>query len=234
MSISEWPQACRPRERLLSQGADALSDAELLALFLRTGLPGKSAVDLGRELLASFGSLRALLGAGPDQLKQMRGVGPAKFAQLQAALELGRRLQEEQLAQGDVLNKPALVRDYLRATLRHTTHESFGAIFLDSRNRLIGYQELFRGTLDRSHVHTREVVRLALERRAAGLILAHNHPSGDPRPSLPDLELTRRLQNALHLVDIHLYDHFIVAGRRVYSFCEHGDIPNMTVLNADC
>ncbi len=234
MSIAQWPQACRPRVGLLSQGADALSDAELLAVFLRTGLPGKSAVELGRELLASFGSLRALLGASPDQLERVRGVGPAKFAQLQAALELGRRLQQEQLALGNVLNKPELVRNYLRSTLRHDSHESFGALFLDSRHRLIGYQELFRGTLDRSHVHTREVVRLALERRASGLILAHNHPSGDPSPSATDHELTRRLQSALHLVDVQLFDHFIVAGRRVYSFCEHGHIPHMELLSADC
>lgn len=234
MRITEWPQACRPRERLLVHGAASLSDAELLAVFLRTGVPGKSAVELGRELLAGFGSLRALLCAGADELERVRGVGPAKFAQLQAALELGRRLQEEQLLQGDLLNTPDLVRSYLRATLRHNSHESFGMLLLDARNRMLGYQELFHGTLDRSHVYAREVVRVALERRASAVILAHNHPSGDPDPSDTDFTLTRRLNWALHTVDIKLLDHFIVAGNQVYSFVEGGKMPALDQPAVDC
>jgi DNA repair protein RadC len=234
MPIPDWPEACRPRERLLSQGAGSLSDAELLAVFLRTGLPGKSAVDLGRDLLSSFGSLRALLSAGAARLDRIPGVGPAKFAQLQAALELGRRLQQEQLTHLNVLETPRRVRNFLRATLRQDSHESLGALLLDARNRLIGYQELFRGTLDRVHVHPREVVRLALERRASGLILAHNHPSGDPLPSKADRLITLQLQKALRLVDITLHDHFIVAGRRVYSFSEHGDMLMLEHLCSDC
>ena len=234
MRIADLPPTCRPRERLLASGAQALSDAELLAVFLRTGVAGKSALELGAELLTRFGSLRALLSASPAAVQQVGGVGPAKLAQLRAALELGRRMHEEELERGNVLDSPRRVRDFLRSCLGHDSHESFGIIFLDARNRFISWEEMFRGTLSGTQVHVREIVRMALEKRAAGVILAHNHPSGVPTPSASDHVLTRHVQRALAMVDVTVHDHFIIAGRRSYSFSERGDMPTLPTTLHDC
>ena len=223
MSISQWPQQERPRERLLAQGAGVLSDAELLALFLRVGMRGKSAVDLARELLSRFdGSLVRLAEATPAELGRLPGIGPAKAAQLAAGLELARRVLAENLHRRDVLASPAAVRDWLRLKLGGLSHEVFCALWLDAQNRLIAYEELFRGTLTQTSVYPREVVKQALAHNAAAVILAHNHPSGVAEPSQADLGITRSLKEALALVDINILDHFVVAGPKPVSFAERG------------
>lgn len=224
MAISDWPASERPRERLVRQGAAALSDAELLAVFLRTGLPGKDAVALAREALGRFGSLHALLAASLTEFSAVPGLGAAKYAQLQAAMELARRAIAEQLADRHVLGSPQAVREFLCLRLRGKPYESFHVLFLDVKNRLIEARELFRGTLTHTSVYPREVVREALAYNAAGLMLVHNHPSGTPEPSESDLLLTRALVQALALVDIRILDHFVVAGHQVHSFAEHGQI----------
>ncbi len=222
MSMTDWPEAERPREKLLSQGPTALSDAELLAIFLRTGTPGQTAVELARELLGEFGSLRGLLQANQQQLCAARGLGPAKFAQLQAVLELARRHLGERLQRGDLLLNPEATRRYLITTLGDLPHEVFCCLFLDTRHRLICYEELFQGTIDGASVHPREVVRRALHHNAAAVILAHNHPSGVAEPSDADQRITRRLKQALQLVDIRVLDHLVVGDRTAMSFAEHG------------
>ena len=224
MGISDWPLALRPRERLINQGAHALSDAELLAIFLRTGLPGCSAIELAQRLLLHFGSLGKLCNAAIQDFCAFPGLGPAKFAQLQAVLELARRTTAEELASGTVLKTPAAVRNYLHLRLANLAYESFTVLFLDVRLCLIACEELFRGTLTRACVYPREVVRSALRHNAAAVILAHNHPSGEPRPSPHDHELTQLLISALGLMEVKVLDHMIVAGRRFYSFAEHGDL----------
>lgn len=223
MAITDWPIDERPRERLLKQGAGALSDAELLALFLRVGIRGKSAVDLARELLAHFGNLNRLCAASADEFAALPGMGPAKYAQLQAVMELARRALAEQLRERDLLGSPEAVRDWLRLHLAHLPHEVFWVILLDNQNRLIEGVELFRGTLGQTSVYPREVVKLALARNAGAVILAHNHPSGTREPSPADLHLTRTLKGALALIDIPVLDHFIVAGSSApVSFAERG------------
>jgi DNA repair protein RadC len=223
MSISQWPLQERPRERLLAQGAGVLSDAELLAIFLRVGSRGKSAVDLARELLDQFGgSLAELAAAKPEALARLPGMGPAKAAQLAAVLELARRALGEELRRRDVLASPAAVRDWLRLKLAGLPHEVFCALWLDAQNRLIAWDELFRGTLTQTSVYPREVVKRALACNAAAVILAHNHPSGVAEPSAADQALTRALKDALDLVDVKLLDHFVVAGREPLSFAERG------------
>jgi DNA repair protein RadC len=223
MSISQWPEQERPRERLLALGAGALSDAELLAIFLRVGVRGKSAVDLARELLAHFdGSVAKLAGATPDALTQLPGMGPAKASQLAAVLELARRALAEDLRQRDILASPAAVRDWLRLKLAGLHQEVFCALWLDAQNRLIVFEELFRGTLTQTSVYPREVVKRALACNAAAVILAHNHPSGVAEPSTADQALTRSLKDALALVDVKVLDHFVVAGREPISFAERG------------
>ncbi|MGB9988571.1 RadC family protein [Pseudoduganella rhizocola] len=224
MRITDWPEHQRPRERLLREGPQALSDAELLAVFLRTGVRGKSAVDMGSDMLRQFGSLRALFGATQQEFAAVPGIGGAKFAQLQAVMELARRALSEELKAGAALSSPQAVKTYLRAALAGKRHESFHVLFLDVKNRLIEARELFRGTLTHTSVYPREVVREALARNAAAVMLAHNHPSGTPEPSESDLLLTRALVQALALVDIRVLDHFVVAGSRVHSFAEHGQI----------
>jgi DNA repair protein RadC len=223
-SISEWPQQQRPRERLIREGAQALSDAELLALFLRVGVRGRNAVDLGRDLIARFGSLHALLGASVGQLSSVHGLGPAKATQLRAIMELARRAIGEQLAAGATLSSPDAVRQYLRLHLARQAHESFFVLFLDVKNRLIASEEMFRGTLTHTSVYPREVVKAALGHNAASVLLAHNHPSGVAEPSTADLMLTRALMQALALVDVRVVDHFVVAGSQVHSFAEHGQL----------
>jgi DNA repair protein RadC len=224
MAITDWPEQQRPRERLIRHGAGALSDAELLALCLRHGVRGKSAVELGRELLVQFGSLGALFAASFDACRAVQGLGPAKVAQLQAIMELARRAIAEQLREGEVLGSPDAARQYLRLHFGRRAHECFVVLFLDVKNRLLACEEMFRGTLTHTSVYPREVVKAALARNAASLLLAHNHPSGSPEPSESDLLLTRTLVQALALVDVRVLDHFVVAGHRVHSFAEHGQL----------
>jgi len=224
MGISDWPSRERPRERLISEGPQALSDAELLAVFLRVGVRGKSAVELARDTISHFGSLQAMFGASLSQFLAIHGMGPAKFAQLQAVREMARRAFEEELQAGRTLSSPESVKNYLRMLFGGQRHESFVVLFLDVKNRLIASKEMFRGTLSHTSVYPREVVKEALTSNAASVMLAHNHPSGTPEPSESDLLLTRALKQALALIDIRLLDHFVVAGPRVHSFAEHGQL----------
>ncbi|MGB6056166.1 MAG: DNA repair protein RadC [Burkholderiaceae bacterium] len=224
MAITDWPAEQRPRERLIRQGSQALSDAELLAVFLRVGVVGKSAVDLARDMLAHFGSLQRLFAAPLAEFSALNGLGPAKYAQLQAVLELARRALHEELQDGALLDSPQAVRHYLQLLLAHKPHESFAVLFLDARNRLIAAEELFRGTLTHASVYPREVVKAALAHNAAALLLAHNHPSGSPQPSAADRALTAALKQALALVDVRVLDHFIVARAGIHSFAEHGQL----------
>jgi DNA repair protein RadC len=224
MAITDWPDAQRPRERLLASGPAALSDAELLAIFLRVGVAGMSAVDLARTLLVHFdGSLARLAAASPRDLIAVKGIGPAKAAQLAAVLELARRGLLEEMRARELLSSPNAVRDWLRLRLAPLPHEIFIALWLDAQNRLIADEELFRGTLTQTSVHPREVVKHALARNAAAVVLAHNHPSGTAEPSQADQILTRTLGQALALVEVRLVDHFIVAGNAPpLSFAERG------------
>lgn len=223
MAITDWPQCERPREKLLERGADALSDAELLALFLRVGVKGKTAVDLARELLARFGSLTRLCSASAAEFASVPGMGLAKYAQLQAVMELARRALCERMTAGDVFDTPTTVRDWLRLRIGNLPHEVFCVLLLDARNRLIESVELFRGTLTQTSVYPREVVKLALSHNAASVIFAHNHPSGAAEPSSADELLTRTLKDALALVDVRVLDHFVVtAWSTPLSFSERG------------
>lgn len=223
MAITDWPEDERPRERLLAQGAAVLSDAELLAIFLRVGMPGKSAVDLARELIAHFGSLTKLFGASLEAFSAIPGMGPAKYAQLQAVLEMSKRALSEEMKARNAFSTPGAVRDYLRLNLAGLPHEVFFALWLDAQNRLIVGEELFRGSLTQTSVYPREVVKKALWHNAAAVVLAHNHPSGVAEPSSSDEHLTRELRQALALVDVRVLDHFIVAGAsQPLSFAERG------------
>lgn len=222
MSIRDWPVAERPREKLLQQGAATLSDAELLAIFLRTGVSGKSAVDLARHLLGRFGSLRGLLEAGAVDFAKELGLGPAKFAQLQAVLEMGRRHLAERVRRDSALESPELVRDYLKSMLRHEQHEVFGCLFLDSKHRVLCFEALFHGSIDSASVYPRQVVKRALAHNAAALILCHNHPSGVAEPSQADRVLTRRLKEALAVIDVRVLDHIIVGEGDPLSMMEYG------------
>lgn len=222
MPITDWPEDERPREKLLARGAQALSDAELLAIFLRTGIKGKTAVDLARELLSDYGSLRALLQADQKQFCKTLGLGTAKFAQLQAVLEMARRHLYETLQRDTVLRNPQDTRDYFIARLRDVPHEVFACFFLDNRHRVIHFEELFRGTLDGASVHPREVVKRALYHNAAAVIFAHNHPSGIDEPSRSDETLTQQLKAALALVEVRVLDHMIVGDGVCTSFVERG------------
>ncbi len=222
MGINEWPIDERPRERLLAKGAGALSDAELLAIFLRTGVRGKSAVELGRDLLARFDGVNGAFAATVAEFSSIPGLGPAKYAQFQAAFELARRALGESMRARDVLDSPQSVRDYLRLALANRPYEAFMVLYLDAQNRVIASEELFRGTLTQTSVYPREVVRAALRHNAAAIIVSHNHPSGVAEPSQADRLLTTSLGRALELVDIKLLDHLIVAGQQVISFAERG------------
>lgn len=222
MSIRDWPATERPREKLLELGSASLSDAELLAIFLRTGVAGKSAVDLARHLLMQFGSLRSLFEADQQAFASQLGLGPAKFAQLQAVLEMARRHLAERLSLESVLKSPDDVRNYLKAMLRHEPHEVFGCLFLDTRHRVLAFETLFRGSIDNTSVYPRQVVKRALAHNAAALILCHNHPSGHAEASQADRTLTKRLQEALELVDVRVLDHFIVGDGDPLSMAEYG------------
>ncbi|MGB9495193.1 MAG: DNA repair protein RadC [Azonexus sp.] len=224
MAITDWPEGERPRERLLAHGAEALSDAELLAIYLRVGVRGKSAVDLARELLLRFeGSLSALVEASLEELASVSGIGMAKAAQLKASFELARRALAREMSTRDSFSSPGKVRDWLRLKLATRQNEVFMALWLDAQNRLIKSDELFSGTLTQTSAYPREVVKAALANNAAAVILAHNHPSGIAEPSAADEMLTQNLKAALALVDVKVLDHFIVAGTGVpLSFAERG------------
>ena len=222
MAITDWPHDDRPREKLLRRGTDALSDAELVAIFLRTGVRGKSAVDLAREILGRFGSLSALMTADVTVLTASAGIGAVKYAQLQAVLEMARRALRERLDRGSALSSPQAVRDYLRLKLQHRPHEVFGVVFLDAQNRVLAVEELFRGTLTQTSVYPREVVKRALAHNAAAVIFAHNHPSGIAEPSRSDEALTIALRQALALVDVKVLDHFVIGSETAMSFAERG------------
>ena len=222
MTIKDWPACERPREKLLEQGPQALSDAELLAIFLRTGCQGLSAVDLARQLLGTFGGLRPLLEASQEVFCQARGMGQAKYTQLQAVLEMARRHLAEHLQDRENLNSADTVRAFLTAKLRHQPHEIFAALFLDNKHRLLRYEELFTGTIDGAGVYPREVVKKVLSYNAAAVIFAHNHPSGVAEPSASDHYITQRLRSALELIDVRTLDHFIVGDGQIVSFAERG------------
>lgn len=222
MAISDWPHDDRPREKLLQKGAAALSDAELVAILLRTGVRGKSALDVARHVLGRFGSLSALLTADASALTAAPGVGAAKYVQLQVVLEMARRALRERLDRGAALSSPQAVRDYLRLMLQHRPHEVFGVVFLDAQNRVLAVEELFRGTLTQTSVYPREVVKRALANNAAAVIFTHNHPSGIAEPSRSDEALTITLRQALALVDVKVLDHFVIGAGSAMSFAERG------------
>jgi DNA repair protein RadC len=222
MAITDWPEGERPREKLQQQGSAVLSDAELLAIFLRVGVTGKSAVDLARDLLSRFGSLNGIFAASAAEIGQVHGMGSSKYVQLQAIFEMSRRALAEQMRARDVLSSPQQVRDYLCLKLGGLTREVFVVMFLDAQNRVLAQEELFSGTLTQTSVYPREVVKRALHHNAASVIFAHNHPSGIADQSRADELLTDSLKQALALVDIRVLDHFIVAGNTTLSFAEKG------------
>ena len=222
MAITDWPAAERPREKLLELGASALSDAELLAIFLRVGVVGKSAVDLARDLLTRFGSLTGIFAASQADLSQVHGIGASKYVQLQAIFVMSRRALNEQMQVKDMLSSPQQVRDFLCLKLGSLSREVFVVLFLDAQNRMIMSEEMFSGTLTQTSVYPREVVKKALHHNAASVIFAHNHPSGIAKPSQADELITKQLKQALALVDVRVLDHFIVAGNTTFSFVERG------------
>jgi DNA repair protein RadC len=222
MAITDWPEGERPREKLLQQGVAVLSDAELLAIFLRVGVTGKSAVDLARDLLTRFGSLNGIFAANLTELSELKGIGESKYAQLQAIFEMSHRALAEQMQARDVLSSPQQVRDYLCLKLGALSREVFMVLFLDAQNRALAQEELFSGTLTQTSVYPREVVKRALHYNAASVIFAHNHPSGIAEQSRADELLTTALKQALALVDVRVLDHFIVAGNTTLSFAERG------------
>ncbi len=222
MAITDWPISERPREKMLQLGAQTLSDAELLAIFLRTGIAGTDAVGLARQLLQHFGSLRALLGASKTEFCKAKGLGEAKYVQLQAVMELSRRYLKQQLQRETVFTEPALVKKYLSYLLAHEQREIFMVLYLDNQHRMICAEPLFQGTIDASPVYPRIVVQHALKHNAAAVILAHNHPSGVAEPSRADRAITERLTQAMALVDIRVLDHFVVGDAEVVSFAERG------------
>jgi DNA repair protein RadC len=220
MKITDWPLSERPRERLLDKGAETLSDAELVAVLLRSGIRGKSAVDLARELLSRYKGVTQMLEA--DDLENIKGLGPAKRAQFAAAVELARRALREKLEKTPALTSPQAVRDLLRLTLSARKSEAFLCIWLDAQHHVIKVEEAFAGTLTQTSVYPREVVKAALRMNAAAVIFAHNHPSGVAQPSRADELLTRNLKDALELIEVKVLDHFIVAGNQAISFAERG------------
>lgn len=222
MHIRDWPAEERPREKLLARGAAALSDAELLAIFLGSGLRGLDAVQTSRELLAGHGPLRALLENDARQLARLPGLGPARACKLAAALELGHRHLAASLQRGEALSDPASAGRYFAQRLRGRGHEVFAVLFLDTRHRSLAFEEMFQGTVDGAEVHPREVVRRALGHNAAAVIVGHNHPSGDTEPSAADRAVTARLKQALSLVEVRLLDHFVVGDGPAVSLASRG------------
>jgi DNA repair protein RadC len=222
MTLHQLPKDSMPREKLLSRGSHALSDAELLAIFLRTGIKGKNVIQLADDLLVEFGSLRSLFSATNEEFCRHKGLGVAKYVQLQAVLEMSQRYLSEILQRGDSLNSPEHTKHYLMSILRDRQREAFYILFLDNQNRVIADEVMFEGTIDAASVYPREVVKRALEHNSAALILAHNHPSGIAEPSQADRRITRRLSDALGLVDIRVLDHFVIGDGEVVSFAERG------------
>jgi len=222
MAIRHWPKDQRPREKLLLKGAGALTDAELLAIFLRTGLPGLSAIDLANQLLDRFGGIGPLLKADQNSFSSAKGLGPAKYCQLQATLELTQRYLKEQLNNGSVFTSSKQVEDYLSVQMRDYQREVFSVLLLDSKPQLLSYHELFQGSINETSVHPREVVKLVLGKNAAAVIVAHNHPSGVADPSSSDIAITHKLRSALGLIDIPLLDHFIIGRGEITSLAEQG------------
>jgi DNA repair protein RadC len=222
MALKDLPPDARPREKLLARGPAALADAELIALLLRTGIKGQSVLALSQTLLGEFGGLRGLLHAEPADLKRIKGLGPAKRAEMSAVLELARRSLAQELMERPVFDSPTRVKDYLRLQIGGKPHEVFVVLFLDAQNRLIRAEEMFRGTLTQTSVYPREVLKRALELGAAAVLLAHNHPSGAAEPSKADEVLTQTLTRALALIDVRVLDHLVVAPAEVVSFAERG------------
>lgn len=222
MAINDWPASERPREKLIERGAKSLSNAELLAIFLRTGTKGKSALDLARELLNQFGGLRPLLSASEQQFSSMPGLGRAKYAQLQAIKEIAHRHLNERLERQDIISSPQDTKHYLQLRLDHYPNEIFACLFLDNRHRVICYRELFHGTIDGSSVHPREVIRQVMQHNAAAVVFAHNHPSGIAEPSTMDQQVTLRLQAALKYLDVRVLDHIIIGDGETVSLAERG------------
>jgi DNA repair protein RadC len=222
ISIKHWPLAERPREKLLAHGAKHLNDIELLAIFLNTGAKGKSALDLAHELLKETGTLKKLLQIPPDYFYQKPGIGKAKYALLKAALELGRRYLEETIPLGEKLNNSPQTKQFILSRLHDYSHEVFACLFLDNRHRVIAFEELFRGTLNETSVYPREIAKRALIHNAAKIILAHNHPSGDPTPSAADQEMTQLLRQTLAVMDIKVIDHIIIGNQTCISLAELG------------
>ncbi len=222
MPILDWPEQERPRDKLLQRGSESLSDAELLAIFFRTGVSGKTAVDIAREALSEFGSLRRLVSAPKSEFCQFQGIGEVKYVQIQAALELGKRCLREGLDRNDVISSPEDTRHYILAHLRPYEHEVFACLFLDNQHRVISFDEMFSGTIDGASVYCREVVKAGLQHNAAAVILAHNHPSGIAEPSQADRRITERLIESLSLVDIRVLDHVVVGDLETVSFAERG------------
>ncbi len=222
MPIKEWPRSERPREKLLQRGPQALSDAELLAIFIRAGTRGKTALDLARHALSELGGLRALLDCERSRLCRLPGFGSVKFVELSASLELGRRYLASRIERGEPLASPADTRRFLEARLKGYPREVFACLFLDTRHRVICFEEMFHGTIDGATVHPREVVRRALSHNAAAIIVSHNHPSGVAEPSRADRALTRRLKEATALIDVRLLDHVVVGDGETVSFAERG------------
>ena len=225
MSIKNWPASERPREKLLDNGASALSDAELLAIFLRHGTRGRTAVDVARELLTVFGSLGGILSAGPEQFCAHPGMGPGRYVQIKAVLELAQRHMREKLERSDALTSSELTREYLRARMRDYQREVFTCLYLDNQHRVVALEELFHGTIDGAAVYPREVVKRCLHNNAAAVIFAHNHPSGIAEPSQADIAITRRLTQALNTIDVRVLDHMVVGDSEVVSFAERGLLP---------
>ncbi len=219
--IKELPEDQRPREKLLAHGPQALADEELLAIFLRTGIKGKSVLHLAQELLAALGGLHGLFTSHLAEFEQFPGMGPAKYAQVHAVLELARRYLQSRIVRGETLTSPDQVREYLALKLRHLEHEVFACIFLDNRHRVIEYEELFIGTIDATSVYPREILKRALHHNAAAIIFAHNHPSGVAEPSQTDIHLTDRLKKALDLIDVRVLDHLVI-GESAVSFRQRG------------
>jgi DNA repair protein RadC len=222
MTITTWPILERPREKLLTHGVSSLSDAELLAIFLRTGIPGKTALDIARELLSEYGSLKNLFHASPHEIVKKPSIGKAKYAALKAAIELGRRYLEEGIQIGETLNDSRLTKRFLINRLQDYSHEVFACLFLDNGNRVISFETLFHGTINEAVIYPREVVKRGLSLNAVKLILAHNHPSGDPSPSQADKNMTQILQQTLALVDIQVIDHIVIGNKQCTSFAELG------------
>lgn len=222
MVLKDIPASARPREKLLTLGPAALADAELIALLLRTGLPGTSVLQLAQQLLDAFGGLRGLLQASASDLRCIKGLGPAKRAEISAVMELARRSLAQRLALRTVLSSPQEVKDFLRLHLAHEGQEVFSVMFLDAQNQLLQFEPMFRGTLSQTSVYPREVVKRALALQASAVILAHNHPSGVAEPSKADEWVTQTLKQALQLVDVRVLDHVVVGGEQAVSFAERG------------